>query len=233
MTLSIAQRRALKATRRRKTTAKEPRRGSDDGAAISIASVRRWAAAPIDRCLVPQRLFEIGVGTMVLARQKGAGELAVGAFLVDVYCCGIKDALFHCLGHGEFEYFLDLFAEAGEYERVEPSYARKLLRDLGSYAQSLGFAPHRDFAAVEALFGEVRAEACDTTFRFGCSGKPRYIAGPYDTPQRIRSTLKGLRKRLGEDGFDYIVPASDIELADADFLGELLLEETSSDEIPF
>ena len=30
-----------------------------------------------------------------------------------------------------------------------PSYARKLLRDLAAWSQSIGFAPHRDSAAVQ------------------------------------------------------------------------------------
>jgi len=34
---------------------------------------------------------------------------------------------------------------------------------------------HRDFAVVERLFGDVKAEACDTTFQFGYEGKPLYV----------------------------------------------------------
>jgi hypothetical protein len=35
--------------------------------------------------------------------------------------------------------------------RVEPSMARKLLRDVVAWSRSIGFAPHRDFAVVERL----------------------------------------------------------------------------------
>ena len=65
---------------------------------------------------------------------------------------------------------------------IEPGYARKLLRDLAGWAQTIGFAPARDFAAVELLFGNVRAETCDTAFQFGREGKPLYIADLSEAP---------------------------------------------------
>jgi hypothetical protein len=53
-------------------------------------------------------------------------------------------------------------------ERVDPSYARKLLRDAAAWAAAThGIAPHRDFAVAERLFGGVSADACDVPFRFG------------------------------------------------------------------
>ena len=52
---------------------------------------------------------------------------------------------------------------------IEPSYAGKLLWEVAAWAESIGVAPHRDFAAVERLFGDVSADACDASFQFGRS----------------------------------------------------------------
>ena len=85
----------------------------------------------------------------------------------------------------------------------DPSDARKLLRDLAAWSQSIGFAPHRDFAAVERIFGDVSADASDAAFRFGRDGKPVYIPGPNDTAPLIRQRIGQLRKCLGDDGFGF------------------------------
>ena len=64
-------------------------------------------------------------------------------------------------------------------------------------------APHRDFAAVERLFGDVNADASDAVFSFGQDGKPVYIPGPTDTPTLIRRRTEQLQKYLGENGFGF------------------------------
>jgi hypothetical protein len=86
---------------------------------------------------------------------------------------------------------------------VDPSYARKLLRDLAAWSQSIGFAPHRDFAVVERIFGDMSADASDAVFRFGRDGKPVYIPGPNDTAPLIQRRIEQLRKYLGDDGFSF------------------------------
>jgi hypothetical protein len=88
-----------------------------------------------------------------------------------------------------------------------PSYARKLLRDLAAWSQSIGFAPHRDFAAVERMFGDVSADASDAVFRFGRDGKPVYIPGPNETAPLIRRRVEQLQKHLGDDGFGFEIAA--------------------------
>ncbi len=234
MTLSIAQRRALKAARRGRSIAKKRRHDGDALKAPSVERVRRWAAAPIHCCLIHDRLFEMGFGVMVLTRRVGTGELAAASFLVDIYCCGIKDAVVQRLGRLEFEGLLATFGEFGPNKPVEPSYARKLLHDLAEYANSIGFLPHRDFAVAEELFGDVRADACDAAFRFGHDGKPLYMAGPYEFRQRSARLLTRLRKQLGDGGFAYIVPADETELIAEDRLAEILFDdEMSPREIPF
>jgi hypothetical protein len=77
-----------------------------------------------------------------------------------------------------------------------------MLRDLAAWSQSIGFAPHRDFAAVERMFGDTSADASDAVFRFGRDGKLVYIPGPYDTAPLIQRRIEQLQKYLGDDGFD-------------------------------
>jgi hypothetical protein len=235
MTPRIAQRRAAKAVRRKRRTAvkKQPLvHGTPLG-----ERCRRWARAPIHACVIVEGLFDHGLGVVVLAREAGTGEVAMAAYLLDVYCRGVRDVVFKCVSVPEFEYLLRKMT-AAPLQPVDPAYARKLLREAARYAEPLGFTPPRGFAAVEALFGDVNADACDTVFRFGHDGKPCYIASPNESPTKIRNTLQRLRNRLGDGGFTYIVPADELDLIDDDdFWEEIVSVELSTDEefeeIPF
>ena len=160
MTSRIAQRRAAKAVsgKRRAATRRRP---TGYVAALAERS-RRWARGPIHSCVMVEGLFEHGLGLVVLARKTGIGEVAMAAFMLDVYCRGVRGAVLDCMSSHEFDYVLDQMGGALPWVSVDPSYARKLLREATKYAEPLGFRPPREFAAVEALFGDVSADACDT-----------------------------------------------------------------------
>src|SRR5688572_24860398 len=49
---------------------------------------------PVHESLVPANLFEMGMGTLILSRKIGNGYIAVSTFLLDVFCLGVKDAMF-------------------------------------------------------------------------------------------------------------------------------------------
>ncbi len=233
MSSTIAQRWALKEARRRKVLAKQRRQEGSKAREEAVDRVRQWARGPIHSCLIQGGLFDCGLGMVVLARKIGIGELATAVFLVDVFCLGIKDALIHCIGREEFADFIDSVGLAAPLAPVDPSYARKLLREASGYAQSLGFRPHRDFTEAETLFGDVDTDDCDTVFRFGREGKPCYIPGPNQSQGEIRKTVQQLRNRLGDGGFTYIVPADELEFADDDLWDQILADEELPEEIPF
>jgi hypothetical protein len=164
---NIAMKRAAKANRRKAIVAEK--RKLELLAGTLTEKVRRAASAPIRHCLVPDALLEIGLGTVMLARGATADHLTLGAFLVDTFGLGIKDVMFRSISRPDFESYVAMTEADQRLMQVEPSYARKLLRDVAAWAASIGVAPHRDFAAVERLFGDVSADACDVTFQFGRS----------------------------------------------------------------
>lgn len=205
MTTNMAVKRAKKA-QRRKQVAAEKRRAEAVEASLPARALRA-AQAPIRHCFLTESVFEIGMGTLVLTRGGTQDHLTLGSFLIDTFCLGIKDVMFQPIEREAFEMYMERMDAGSPMVSVDPSYARKLLRDLAAWSQSIGFAPHRDFAAVEPIFGDVSADAGDAVFRFGCDGKPRYIPGPSDTPPLIQRRIAQLQKYLGEDGFDFEVAA--------------------------
>jgi len=199
MATNMAQKRAKKAQRRKEVVAQK-RKAEMLEAGLS-AQVLRAVEAPIQYCLLTESLFEIGIGTLVLARGATRHHLAMSSFLIDVFCLGIKDVMFKRLEGEVFEEYMDRANAGAPLVSVDPSYARKLLRDLAAWSQSIGFAPHRDFAAVERIFGDVTADASEASFRFGRDGKPVYVPGPTETAPLVRQRIEQLRKHLGDDGF--------------------------------
>ena len=199
MATNMALKRARK-TQRRKQVVAEKRRAEALDASLP-ARVLRAAHMPIQHCLLGDSLFELGIGTLVLARGATPRHVVLSAFLVDVFCLGVKNVTFQPVDDEAFEMYVATMGSVSPMVPVDPSYARKLLRDLTAWSRSIGFAPHRDFAAVEPIFGDVNADASDAVFRFGREGKPVYIPGPNDTAPLILRRIEHLDRLLGHDGF--------------------------------
>lgn len=184
MAVNMAQKRARKAQRQKQLVALKRR--ADALEASLPARVARAAQAPIQGCFLTEGIFDLGMGSLILARGATTEAVTFSSFLLDVFCLGIKDVMFQQVAGDEFEYYLDVSNAGSPLTSVDPRYARKLLRELAAWSQSIGFAPHRDFAAAERLFGDIRADESDAVFQFGQEGKPVYIPGPSETASQIR-----------------------------------------------
>jgi len=201
MAVNMAVKRARKAQRRKQVVAEKLRTEVID--AGLPARVLRAAEAPIQHCLLSANLFELGIGTMILARGVTRHHLAVGVFLLDVFCLGIKDTMFKSVESDELEMYLEKTNAGSPPVSLQPSDARKLLRDLPAWSQSIGFPPHRDFAAIERIFGDIDADESEANFPFGRDGKPVYIPGPFESATVVRRRIEQLQKHLGSDGFEF------------------------------
>ncbi len=193
MASNMALKRAAKANRRKAVVAQK--RKLEFVNDTLAARVLRAAQAPIRHCLISGS-FESGMATVILTRGVTPFELTVGGFLVDMWSLGVKDAYFNSVDADTFEDMVEEMKDVAPAASVDPSYARKLVRDAATWAASIGIAPHRDFAAIERLFGDVNADASDATFQFGRGGRPVYMSGPNDSLAQIRSGIEA----GGQDG---------------------------------
>jgi hypothetical protein len=197
---NMALKRARKAQKRKQVVAQKRRAEALESSLP--ARVLRAAHAPIQGCFLTESLFEVGMGTLVLARGATRIHVELSSFLLDTFCLGIKDVMFDSVEGEVFEAYMEATEAGSPMVAVDPGYARKLMRDLAAWSQSIGFAPHKDFAAVERMFGDVSADASDAVFRFGHDGKPFYMPGPDDSAPLIRRRIEQLQKHLGDDGFE-------------------------------
>ena len=162
--------------------------------------------SPILECLMPEGLFEVGIGNVIVSRKMPNGDIGASFFLVDVYCLGIKFAFFQTMPGTEYVRKLASLGRHETFTRMHPTCARKLVEDAEAYAGEIGFDPHPDYQLARKIFGDVDAGECQTEFTFGKDGKPFFIAGPKDTPARCNKIMDILLKRFGPDGFHYMMP---------------------------
>jgi hypothetical protein len=137
MAVNMALKRARKAQRRKQVVAQKRR--AEIVEASLPARVLQAAQAPIQHCLITESLFEVGMGTLILARGATPHLLTFGSFLLDVWCLGIKDVMFESLEGEEFAAYVEATDAGAPLTSIEPHHARKLLRDLAAWSQSIGF----------------------------------------------------------------------------------------------
>jgi hypothetical protein len=191
-----AQRKAAKAARRKAVVAAKKQAEAQP---VSLADkVRRAAAGPVVRCVMPADLYEGGIGVVAIARSLDNGLLGCGIFMVDVLCLGVKDAFYREMTRDDLEAQLAATSFSNMAE-ADPAHARKLLRDAAAFAARHGLAPAREYGILEGIFGDIDPAACAESFTFGRDGKPFYIPGPSDSPARIRTIVKTLERHRGAE----------------------------------
>jgi hypothetical protein len=172
-----------------------------------------FASWPIHECYAYGNLFEIGIGNVFISRKLG-NQIAVGIFLVDTGCLGVKNAILRISSQFEFQDLIDRFRERENLIQVKAEYARKLIEDALEYAAELGFKPHKDYHKAKKLFGAIDTSLCDDSFEFGKDGKPFYGSGPSDSPGRIAQIVDMLLKRCGPDGFHCMICSDGLDFDD-------------------
>ena len=165
------------------------------------------ANAPLLEALVPPKLFDLGIGNLVFSRSLPDGRIALGVFLLDTYCLGVKNAFFRIVSRDEYAQRLRNWSLTETFRPMQPECFRKLVEGGVAYAQELGFDPHEDYEVARQIFGDVQASACPKHFEYGHDGKPLYVSGPNETAAQVRNIMAQLERRRGPGNFDYVILA--------------------------
>ena len=153
--------------------------------------------APIMHCCYSTALWEVGIGNVLVSRQLSSGNVAFVAFLVDVYCLGVKNVHLDILPRAVYDSKIyDHLLRQGPVRQIKPECARKLIEGAVEYAAASGLPPAAEYRVGMLIFGDISAEACPEQFVFGREGKPFFCAGPHDDAARCEEILRaqpGLR----------------------------------------
>jgi hypothetical protein len=190
---------------KRKARLHERAREKPTGLAERMAAAAKY---PVLHCWASNE--KEGLGWVCLSRELPGNSVAFGVFLVDRYCLGVKNALAD-IG-GRFTYDSRIVRQLrgrAPARDLTPAAARKLVEGSVAYAAALGLHPHPDYHKAKLIFGDVDPGECTEEFEFGNDGKPYFISGPNDTPERCRLILHTLEQACGPDGFHYTIPMMD------------------------
>ncbi len=182
---------------------------------ISTNKAINYGSFPIHDCLVPDRIFEVGLGSILISRQSPSGLIAFSSFVVDVFCLGVKDCFFQVYDELEYEHIKSHITHSLEDQTLQnfnPSCALKLINGAVEYAQKLDFSPHPDYKNAKNIFGNINFDNCPDDFTYGKDGKPFYFQGPFENPAKVQKIINQLTEKCGEDGFDYFTVLDDVDL---------------------
>jgi hypothetical protein len=196
---------ARKTARRKKALAAKKSPYSEGGSFSAGRMMAQAAAGPIHECLMPAGLFDLGMGSVIISRKMPGGEIGFAVFLLDVFCLGVKNAFFSVRPLGEYESVIGQISESEGLKPVEPACAVKLIRSAEAYARGLGLNAHPDYTFSRRIFADIDPASCSREFTFGQDGKPLYVSGPNETEADSRKIIDRLMKKLGPDGFHYML----------------------------
>jgi hypothetical protein len=154
---------------------------------IRLQRAEKW---PVVRALAGAELWEVGIGDLAIARQESEGQLVFGFFLVDVYCLGVKNAMWRAGTPGDFEELIRHIEQNQTMRPILPACLVKIVKGAVEYAQSYGFPPHADYRHAAMLLEGIDPATCLQEFRFGFNGRPLYIQGPHESPAEVMAIVQ-------------------------------------------
>jgi hypothetical protein len=167
------------------------------------------ARGQVHECFVTQNLGIGGIGQAIVSRKSGSGSIAVGVYLLDTFCLGVKDAFVRLLTSQEYPAFRRQIGASSPMKPIEPSCIKKLIEGAVDYARNLGLEPHADYRMARKVIADLDSSSCTTEFTFGQNGKPHYISGPNDSEARIAQIRQALEKSCGPGGYHITIMLGD------------------------
>ncbi len=170
------------------------------------ALLRQAARWPLLGCWVnqgwrdPEKLNQV----VIARRDPHTGEVVTGVVLMDRACLGAKNAFASNFATAaEFrEEMLEHFKKTQDLIEIELTLAAAIIRAGIDYAAQFGFRPHADYREAAILLSDVDPDAVTEEIAVGGpEGKPYYMPGPYDNPEKIMAQL---RRKVGPDGFHFM-----------------------------
>ena len=206
--MSISESKRQKQLARKKKKRQEKKSDTALKASDTSCVIKNAAQAsrfPIYECLVPDSIFEEGIGMIVVSRKLDHGKIGISVILLDVWCLGAKNAYFRVVTSTGYQETLRSINTNERLQKIHLVCARKLVEDCVDYAKALGFDPHPDYEVAKPIFGDIDPAECSEIYTFGQDGQPCFIAGPNDSPQRCKKIMNTLEKSCSPDGFHYII----------------------------
>ena len=147
--------------------------------------MKRVAELPVGQCYISRTWQDRGLAQVIVLRQVPDGTFLLGAYLVDVFCLGAKNAFSARLKSNEVPTFLDECPDA--LQEIPYEDARSVILGAVEFARQFGFEPDDSWTASGTVVEPDRL--FNRKFDFGKDGQPLYIQGPHDDVRKIMNKL--------------------------------------------
>ena len=148
---------------------------------VRLQRAEKW---PVVHALVGAKLWEDGIGYLVIARQEAEGRLIFGVYLADVYCLGVKNAFWSAGTPGDFKELIQKMGKTQTMIPISPACLVKILEGAVEYARSFGFPPHPDYRHAAMLLKGIDPNACATNSRSAATANLSTSKDPTSRPHR-------------------------------------------------
>jgi hypothetical protein len=200
---------------KRKEQQRDVTRLESSGMVARMTLAKDW---PLIETQISPEFVEQGIANAMIVRRGPYNQVAAAIFLLDIFCLGVKSAIAYVGPESKWRERIAQQRQNGmRFENIAPEALRKLVEGAVNYAQALGIAPHSDWRHAAPIFGDIDASQCPTEFTYGYEGKPHYIVGPHDSPERATRILQLLEANAGPDNYHFTAPIQADETQSGDF----------------
>ncbi|TSA30439.1 MAG: hypothetical protein D4R67_00475 [Bacteroidetes bacterium] len=163
---------------------------------------------PIGACYINDNWKDSGFAMIIVTRQHINGNITHGAYMVDLYCLGVKDSFWNFNQHPqEFRELLEKQQRANDFglriRTVDYQVAHNIIYGAIEFAEEFGFYPHKSFEVTRYILEEDTDHIQLMDIEFGFKGKPLYISSP-ENPGEKNRVFAHLEKRLGTGNYHFI-----------------------------
>ncbi len=157
---------------------------------------------PIHECLLPEGWEELGKFAVIVVRRHANGNLTLANILVDLFCTGIKDALY-LVNIPDYEYreMIENYRDMDlVMERCDYNLAHNIIYEALAYAEDFGIPPHNDFEIAEMILEEDTEDIPLVKIPLGRDGRPLLLLHADDPKNDFY--IRQLDRSIGPDNYD-------------------------------
>lgn len=169
----------------------------------------------IGECFVTEDVGESGLVEVVVTRLHKGGKRTFGAYLIDKFCLGVKDAFFNVrMEETDYEDFIKSLKERYILRKISYNEAHNLVYGAIAFAEEAGIQPCADFSLAKYVLEEDTDDVPLIQYDFGKDGRHLLVA---HNQSEADLYLPVMRANLGSD-FSYMIgDEPDVEADDYEY----------------
>ena len=164
---------------------------------------QRARSLPVYECLVNTDWEDSKMANVIVTRKHTNSNVSLCIYLVDLFCLGVKDTLWHFnMPLHEYSNMISEIEEQMELKPISYCLAHNIIFAAVDFAEEYGFQPHRDFTSITCFMLEEDTEDIELIdIECGMEGKPAYMRSPGHSKQESERIIATLERNAGPGNY--------------------------------